>query len=374
MPAVNSDSGTVTPHSGAWTQKDIQSSYSNPNASSSDSSTKYLTKSQEKSQKTDDDQMMFIKLLMTELKYQDPTKPMDTEKMATTMTQETEVDRMNQMDEHMVEMVDMYRRDSFVQASGYVNKTVEAEDEGGNAMIQKDGVEYAYTIPTDAADVKLSISAGNRIVFQADGETTTGHHILKWDGTGADGKKLPIGTVVTLKVDATDGNDNPMKVLKSLRGTVSSVSMVENQPMINIGSDGASVPIPSEDLIAIGQQTNDPVSVISNKLNNLAMALQPQTPEWLMKDEAKNLLENSKLNDKKGGRRLTSPTDDEIKEKMGSVYAQQMKLRQQAMQEMLNAQSSTNAIPGTKSDDGHSEQRNGGLDSLTMVGQNRLSN
>ncbi|MCX7820140.1 MAG: hypothetical protein N2258_00500 [Brevinematales bacterium] len=71
----------------------------------------------------------FMKLLITQLKTQDPTKPMEDREFITQMAQFTSLKQMNQFGESMKNLV---REFTFTRSLGLVNKIVFWNDDTGN--------------------------------------------------------------------------------------------------------------------------------------------------------------------------------------------------------------------------------------------------
>lgn len=71
----------------------------------------------------------FMKLLITQLKTQDPTKPMEDREFITQMAQFTSLKQMNQLGDSMKNLV---REFTFTRSLGLVNKVVYWNDDFGN--------------------------------------------------------------------------------------------------------------------------------------------------------------------------------------------------------------------------------------------------
>ncbi len=71
----------------------------------------------------------FMKLLITQLKTQDPTKPMEDREFITQMAQFTSLKQMNQLGDSMKNLV---REFTFTRSLGLVNKIVYWNDDFGN--------------------------------------------------------------------------------------------------------------------------------------------------------------------------------------------------------------------------------------------------
>ena len=73
----------------------------------------------------------FMKLLITQLKTQDPTKPIEDKEFITQMAQFTSLKQMNQVSEAMKTLAKEY---AFTKSLGLVNKVVVWNDDNGNTF------------------------------------------------------------------------------------------------------------------------------------------------------------------------------------------------------------------------------------------------
>ena len=103
-----------------------------------------------------------FRILLTQLRYQDPLKPTDNATFITQLAQFTGLDQARQTNENMVSMLQMQAVD---QSVGLIGRTVEIVSAGGNQVgqvttISFDGGTPLLSIKTSAgatlADIALS--------------------------------------------------------------------------------------------------------------------------------------------------------------------------------------------------------------------------
>ncbi|ASM39437.1 flagellar biosynthesis protein FlgD [Campylobacter sp. RM12327] len=142
------------------------------------------------------DKDAFMKLLLTELKYQDPTSPMDTAKMLEQTSQlatlETQENTNKMMKDLAAQMKAMMSMNSFAALGTMAHTASDAvvKDTMGSDInfsiyfpdVAKSGVYEIY----DSTGSKLinSISFGN---------APKGTHEVTWDGKDDDGNEAPLG-------------------------------------------------------------------------------------------------------------------------------------------------------------------------------------
>ncbi|MCC2334156.1 flagellar hook assembly protein FlgD [Cellulomonas wangsupingiae] len=104
------------------------------------------------------DKQAFLELLVTQLRYQDPTSPMDTSQLMAQTTQLTTMERLVELSDTQREAFALQMRSS---AAALVGQEVRWEDEDGTSHTGVvTGVSYASAVPTvRVGDVDLRLDA-----------------------------------------------------------------------------------------------------------------------------------------------------------------------------------------------------------------------
>src|SRR5574344_1820147 len=96
----------------------------------------------------------FLKLMIEELKLQDPTKPYDSAKMLETQMQMSTLNANMQMISNLESISTAFQKTSVTKAAGLVGKTIE------DGSTKSDGALKAYTAESvENKDVTLTIKA-----------------------------------------------------------------------------------------------------------------------------------------------------------------------------------------------------------------------
>ena len=100
---------------------------------------------------TNDD---FLKLMIQELKLQDPTKPMDSQKMLSTQMQMSAMNTNQEMIKAMQSMQTAFTQTALSNATGIIGKNIE----DGN--VGEDGISKAYTVRSiETVDGEIQVKA-----------------------------------------------------------------------------------------------------------------------------------------------------------------------------------------------------------------------
>ena len=170
-------------------------------------------------------QDQFITMLVAQIKYQDPTNPMDSSQMTSQLAQISTVDGINQLNASMAEMSKTMQSGQTYQASSLIGKSVLAPGKAFNLV--NGASAFAVQLPTAASSVIVSIrnSAGQTVDSMNLGTQGAGVIPLTWNGKDQAGKVLPDGAY-TLQVAANTGG----KAVNGVGLTYAKVNAVGNDP------------------------------------------------------------------------------------------------------------------------------------------------
>ena len=188
----------------------------------------------------------FLKLLTTQLKYQDPLSPMDTTEFTNQLTQFSQVEQAIKTNAGLDSLIAESHANQAVTALGYIGKEVEA---ASDAVQLKDGVaKILYSLPAGAASTTITImDAKGAVLRRVSGEVAPGRHEFTWDGATDSGTQLPDGSY-KISVAALDASGNPLDgTLFGLAGIVDQV-ISEGGPIFLMIGD---VPVPIENVAAV---------------------------------------------------------------------------------------------------------------------------
>jgi flagellar basal-body rod modification protein FlgD len=204
----------------------------NPGSVAQTNSVANKTTVQDKTQLGKDD---FMKLLIAQLKNQDPEQPADAKEMVTQLAQLGSVEQMTNMVKEMKTLQLATTSMASNQAINFVGKTVEAN---GSKLYLGDanGAASAVNLAQPAHTVTLSVrDAQGQVVRTLDqGATKAGITAVNWDGNNDNGERMPTGQY-TLTVEAKTKDGGPVIADAKIVGTVSSVSYEQGFPELVVG-------------------------------------------------------------------------------------------------------------------------------------------
>ncbi|MFA6188696.1 MAG: flagellar hook capping FlgD N-terminal domain-containing protein [Sulfuricurvum sp.] len=156
----------------------------------------------------------FLKLLLLELKYQDPTSPMDSEKILTQTSQLASLESSENTNKSLTTLAASLA--ASMQLSG-ISAIGKIADTGSNAVALTKGqnVDFQLYFPDDVTTGTINIMDvdGKVLRTMKVGATDAGVAKYTWDGKGDDGSAVSEGTYyVDSSYAKTDGSTGATRI------------------------------------------------------------------------------------------------------------------------------------------------------------------
>lgn len=136
----------------------------------------------------------FLQLMLTQIKHQDPFKPMENGDFIAQMAQFSTVSGIEKMQGSLDTMSSTFTSNQVLQASSLVGRNVLVP--GDTGTLEEDGtINGAYDLPASSGNVFMNVydQAGNLVQQVGMGPQQNGQNKFSWDGTMQDGSKAPVG-------------------------------------------------------------------------------------------------------------------------------------------------------------------------------------
>lgn len=187
----------------------------------------------------------FLSLLMTQLKHQDPSAPMDANQFTSELVQFSGVEQQINTNSSLAQLIQLTQASQIEQSSGMIGKPVTVTS--NQLSLQNGKAQVNFKTP---ASEPVGITVYNAAGAQVGSTTLTsnaGANTWTWDGRGANGSTAPDGayTVSVLEVGAIGASATlPFTVT----GTTTSVQNIGGTVQLQLG--GLTVPFSS--VVAVG--------------------------------------------------------------------------------------------------------------------------
>jgi flagellar basal-body rod modification protein FlgD len=207
---------------------------STPTLTSSTSTTKSDTAS------LSNNYTMFMNLLVTQMKNQDPMNPMDTSTFTSQLVQYSSVEQQIKMNSNLSDLKALLTTQNAANMVSYVGKTVTAD----TSSATYDGTNkttWSFTSSAASPSAKITVKdSTGATVYSTTQTLSKGTNSFAWDGTQTSGGTASAGTY-KISISGTDASGSAVTTDTSVSGTVTDVDFSGSTPMLTVGGRSISV-------------------------------------------------------------------------------------------------------------------------------------
>ncbi|WP_169975161.1 MULTISPECIES: flagellar basal body rod modification protein [unclassified Campylobacter] len=181
------------------------------------------------------DKDAFMKLLLTELQYQDPTSPMDSEKMLTQTSQLATLETQENTNQMMKKLAEQLKASTSMYAVSALGKMATL---GESSIIKEDGMSTITSMAFLEADgktgtIKIKNTDGQVIRKIEFGNAKAGIMEFEWDGKDQSGNEVKAGVYgVEISYQDKDGKEYNSSIGKY---PVEGIKFVNGEAQIKVG-------------------------------------------------------------------------------------------------------------------------------------------
>ena len=194
----------------------------------------------------------FLSLLTTQLQYQDPIDPLNTDEFTNQLVQFSQVEQQIAQNDKLDALLN---QGGFNQISFAASLTGKSAEFYGSELTY-DGstaLDFGYQMPAGADGATIDIrNARGTLVYTANAETAAGRHAFTWSGETLDGSTAAPGTY-SIQVTGQNAAGEPITVQTSVARRVTGVDLSGSSILVET-ADG---PFDMNDIIAIRDVSSD---------------------------------------------------------------------------------------------------------------------
>lgn len=184
---------------------------------------------------------MFLSLLTTQLKVQDPLDPLKAEEFTNQLVQYSSVEQQLKMNSSLDTLIEATNSTNATNLVGYLGTRVSAE---GVRSVLTDGLatwEFDASAAADDAEITIRNSSG-AVVFTQKADIAKGTGAFVWDGRTDSGTTAPDG-IYSISFSAKDDTGRNVSVTTETSGIVDGIDFSDSEPTLKIGD--MSIPLSS---------------------------------------------------------------------------------------------------------------------------------
>lgn len=187
----------------------------------------------------------FLKLLTTQLKYQDPLEPLNSTEFVAQLVQFTQVEQSISTNKKLDQLLALQQGNLTSVGLDYIGRDVETNSE--TAPLKGGKAAFSYTLHANAVATSIAIfNSEGQAVFTTAGETATGRHDFIWDGLDGNGDPLPEGAY-RFAVTALDEDGEQIQTATTTTAQVTGVENSATGLLLLFGN----VKVPFENIISV---------------------------------------------------------------------------------------------------------------------------
>jgi flagellar basal-body rod modification protein FlgD len=193
----------------------------------------------------------FLKIMITQMKNQDPTKPFNADEMAAQMAQYASVEQLQNVNQNLNKMQTDHQSSDRMAMTNLIGKTVTVDRE---RFPHTEGVNEAlgFTLSRNASEVKIQVvnEQGETVLDKDLGAQKAGEQSFGWDGIKSNTVSAKTGNY-TFKIIAKDERGAPLPTNPKTQGRIIGVSFEGNEPAFLIGDAHSQQKITMRNIIRI---------------------------------------------------------------------------------------------------------------------------
>jgi flagellar basal-body rod modification protein FlgD len=190
---------------------------------------------------------LFLSILTTQIKNQDPLEPMDASQYTDQLVQYSSVEQQIKTNDQLSDVLKVMAASTASSYVSYIGTKIVAY--GDTAENSGNGAEWTYNSPDSGkAKVEIRNSLGAK-VYAGEIDLSQGRHSYAWDGRTTAGSLAPAGTY-SVSIARLDDKGNPaVAVPTETTGEVTGLDFSSGGPVLKIGP----ISIPASNVISVNR-------------------------------------------------------------------------------------------------------------------------
>lgn len=183
------------------------------------------------------DKDAFMKIMLTQMKNQDPTNPLKSHEMAAQLAQFTQLEQLQNINTSLDEMKAQAKPAESFQSLNLLGKVVSGDSRKIYRSKGDKDHDISYVLPAGAKTVTIKIfnENGEEVRSFSQNNVKQGNNVWLWNGRDSKDIVLPSGSYMA-QVEAVSSNDQKLQVKTDFEGKISGVNFTPQGTVLLIGN------------------------------------------------------------------------------------------------------------------------------------------
>jgi flagellar basal-body rod modification protein FlgD len=183
------------------------------------------------------DKDAFLKLMLAQMKHQDPTSPLKSHEMAAQLASFSSLEQMQNMNTTLTDIRNAQKPGENFQVLSLIGKSVAGDSAKLTRMKGDKDHDIKFTLPDNATQlsVKVRNSAGEIVRNLSYNDLKKGDIKLNWNGANEKGLPVPAGDY-NFFIEGKNSSGKKLSVKTDFQGVISGVNYTPEGPILLIGN------------------------------------------------------------------------------------------------------------------------------------------
>lgn len=188
------------------------------------------------------DKDAFLKLLLTQMKNQDPTTPLQSHEMAAQLAQFTSLEKLTNINEGIESLRKDQKPSHNFEALNLIGKSISIDGSKLARAEENEVHDIKFTLmgQPQSTEIKIKNADGALIRKLTLNALKEGENVVAWNGMLEDGTKAPLGDY-TVEVDAKSSNGSKLMAEMKQEGRITGVNFTASGPQLLMGDKKVSL-------------------------------------------------------------------------------------------------------------------------------------
>ncbi len=179
----------------------------------------------------------FMKLMLAQMKNQDPTNPLKSHEMAAQLAQFSQLEQLQNVNTTLEGMRAQQKPTETYQSLNFIGKSVAGDSARVHRSKGDRDHDFTFTLPDNAkeATIKVRNDKGDIIRSVKLQNLKKGENLYQWNGKTDRDETTPVGDYQFL-IEAVSSNDSKLAVKTDFDGVISGVNYTPEGPVLLIGN------------------------------------------------------------------------------------------------------------------------------------------